>query len=115
MTHCLFFFLSFNIDEIENITGGECGIFSPGTVVYLKFAIVIFTYLHLKEKLHTSLAVLAIQNLCRQCHPVPLLLDADFLPNTGDSWASGKGDRTASTVQRHCIPRNGTCLKNYHR
>lgn len=67
------------------------------------------------NEIHTSLAVLAIQNLCRQCHPVPLLLDADFLPNTGDSWASGKGDRTASTVQRHCIPRNGTCLKNYHR
>lgn len=67
------------------------------------------------NEIHTSLAVLAIQNLCRQCHPVPLLLDADFLPNTGDSWASGKGDRTASTVQRHCIPKNGTCLKNYYR
>lgn len=51
MTHCLVFFLSFNIDEIENITGGVRGIFSPGTVVYLNFAIVIFTYLHLKEKL----------------------------------------------------------------
>lgn len=39
------FFLFFNIDEIENIIGGVCGIFFLGIVVYLKFVIVIFIYL----------------------------------------------------------------------
>lgn len=41
--------------------------------------------IHNRNGIHTSLAVLSIQNLCRQCHPVPLRLDVDFLPNTGDS------------------------------
>lgn len=44
------FFLFFNIDEIENIIGGVCGIFFLGIVVYLNFVIVIFIYLYLKEK-----------------------------------------------------------------
>lgn len=44
------FFLFFNIDEIENIIGGVCGIFFLGIVVYLKFVIMIFIYLNLKEK-----------------------------------------------------------------
>lgn len=44
------FFLFFNIDEIENIIGRVCGIFFLGIVVYLKFVIVIFIYLYLKEK-----------------------------------------------------------------
>lgn len=36
MIYCLFFFLFFNIDEIENIIGGVCGIFFLGIVVYFK-------------------------------------------------------------------------------
>lgn len=50
MIYCLFLFLFFNIDEIENIIGGVCGIFFLGIVVYLNFVIVIFIYLYLKEK-----------------------------------------------------------------